>query len=122
MEETFRVESPPPLCPPSALPCPAAPQIDPQQGAPLPLCPHRAAMGPLDRRDRAEVQLLEDMKRVKESRKAYFNVQGSQAPVHDHQRKMFVINGATVVPRSRLCSPQRSLVVDIRLCLLPSTG
>lgn len=62
MEETFRVEPPPLLCPPSALPCPAAPQIDPQQGAPLPFCLHRAAGDPLDRRDRAEVQLLEDTK------------------------------------------------------------
>lgn len=62
MEEMLWVEAPPLLCPPSALPCPAAPQIDPQQGAPPPFCPHQAAGDPPDRRDRAEVQLLEDTK------------------------------------------------------------
>lgn len=62
VEVTFQGDSPPLLYPPLVLPHPAAPRTDPQQDASLPLCPHWAAADPLDHRDPAEVQLLNDTK------------------------------------------------------------
>lgn len=62
MEVTFQGDSPPLHCPPLVLQHPAAPQTDPQQDVSLPLCPHQAAADPLDHRDLAEVQLLDDTK------------------------------------------------------------
>lgn len=62
MEATIQVDSPPPLCPPLVLLHPAAPQTDPRQDVPLPLCPHQAVADPLDHRDPVEGQLLVDTK------------------------------------------------------------
>lgn len=60
--ERFLEESPPPFSLPFALPCPVAPQADPQQGAPHPLCPPLAvAHCPPHIHSPGEGQLLEQM-------------------------------------------------------------
>lgn len=64
MEETFLGEPPPLLCVLFALPRPAAPQANPQEDAPLPLCSPRAVVHPLGH-SLAGGKLLEDIKKGK---------------------------------------------------------